>query len=234
MAKLLGIKQLFPRTANVETWDYVHKFGSCSLASAGSVWSAGGYYPWSALNVPQILFVSSTVNGDDGSVEIQGLDTNWQLLTETVSLAGSPSQITTTNTFRRVFRMIYSETNTGVITARTVSHAGTIVAQIDATKAQTLMAVYTIPSNKTGYLLKYTAGVAKGDDTHLQLFMRENQNNDFRIKSEIDLYQNNFIQDFSVPIKILPKTDIDFRVTQSAGGGNSRCTVNFDLVMDGN
>lgn len=234
MSNILGIKNLFTRSRRVERWEYIHKFGSCSLASDGSVWSVGGLYPWSALATPQILFVSSTNAGDNGTVEIQGLDTNWEPLTEIVSLDGSPSEVTTINPFRRVFRMKYSTTNVGAINARTISHAGTVVARIDATKAQTLMAVYTIPSNKTGYLLKYTAGVAKGDDTHLQLFMREDQNNGFRIKSEIDLYQNNFIQDFSVPIKILPKTDIDFRVTQSAGGGNSRCTVNFDLVMDDN
>lgn len=232
MANILGIKNLFTRSRRIERWDYVHKFGSCSLASAGSVWSVTGLYPWSALTNPEILFVSSTDAGDNDAVEIQGLDTNWELLTETVSLAGSPSQVVTVNPFRRVFRMKYSSTNVGSITARTLSHAGTVVAQIDPTKAQTLMALYTIPANKVGYLLKYTAGTAKGDDTHLQLFMRENQNNGFRIKSEIDLFQNNFVQDFSVPFRVLGKTDIDFRVTQSAGGGNSRCTVNFDLVLE--
>jgi len=231
MLGIHGLSDIKKRTDG-RYWSHIHKFGSTSAGGTGSIWSYGGLYPWSALDNPQTLYVSSTVgDGDDGSVELQGLDENWNLLTETVSLSGSPSETTTTNTFRRIFRMRYSATNVGSITARTVSHAGTVVAEIEPTKSQTLMAVYTVPAGRSGYLLNYTAGVGKGDDTNIELFIREKQTEAFRIKSEATLFQNYHRQEFSIPLELPPKSDIDFRSTASGGAGNSICTLNFDLVL---
>jgi hypothetical protein len=232
MLGIHGLSDVKKRTDG-RNWSHVHKFGSNGALSGSdeSIWSAGGLYPWSALSSPQTLYVSSTVgDGDDGSVEIQGLDSNWNILTETVSLAGSPSEVTTTNTFRRVFRMLYSSTNTGVITARTVSHAGTIVAQIDIGKAQTLMSVYTIPAGHIGYLLNYTAGVGKLDNADLSLYVRDGASGAFRIKSEMSIYESIQRQEFSVPLRFSEKTDIDFRAKGATG--NSKCTLNFDLVIN--
>lgn len=225
-----GIQGLSPFNKRKGVLSHIHKFGSNPALSGGpeSVWSAGGLYPWSSFDTPQILYVSSTVAGDEGTVQLQGLDSEWNLILETVSLAGSPSQITTTNTFRRIFRMIYSETNTGVITARTVSHAGTVVAQIDVGRAQTLMSVYTVPAGHTGHLLTYTAGVGKLDNADVDLFIR-NFGASFRIQSEMSIYESVQKQEFSVPLEIPEKSDIDFRATGTTG--NSKCTVNFDLVL---
>ena len=230
MLGIHGLSDIKKRTDG-RYWSHIHKFGSNGALSGSdeSIWSAGGLYPWSALDNPQTLYVSSTVGGDDGSVEIQGLDSNWNSLTETVSLAGSPSEITTTNTFRRVFRMVYSDTNAGVITARTVSHAGTIVAQIDVGKAQTLMAVYTVPAGRVGYLLNYTAGVGKLDYANLSLYIRDGGTGAFRIKSEMSIYESIQRQEFSVPLTLGEKSDIDFRALGATG--NSLCTLNFDLVL---
>ena len=226
-----GIHGLAPFNKRKGVLNHIHKFGSNGALSGSdeSIWSAGGLYPWSALDNPQTLYISSTLPEDNGSVEIQGLDSNWNLQTETVSLAGSPSEITTTNTFRRVFRMIYSETNTGVITARTVSHAGTVVAQIDVGKAQTLMAVYTIPAGNDGHLLNYTAGVGKLDNANLSLYIRDGGTGTFRIKSEMSIYESIQRQEFSVPLVLREKSDIDFRALGVTG--NSLCTLNFDLIL---
>lgn len=210
----------------------VHKFGSNSgLTSAGfeTLWSAGGLYPWASLDTPQTLYVSSTIAGDNGDVIVSGLDSNWNELTETVSLAGDPSEVTTTSLFRRVFRMEYSDTNAGTITARTVSHAGTVVGQIEIEKAQSLMAIYTIPAGHQGYLLNYTLGTGKNEDATCEIYFR-NIGQNFRIKNEGQVYQNSFTQQFPIPLSIGEKSDIDFRaITTNAGGGS--CFVNFDLVL---
>lgn len=210
----------------------VHKFGSNSglnNATFESLCSQGGLYPWSALDNPETLYVSSTVAGDNGSVEIQGLDANYNLLTETVSINGDPSQVTTTNTFRRVFRMKYSDTNTGVITARTVSHAGTVVGQIDAGKAQSLMAIYTIPAGYNGYLINYTLGTGKNDDASLEVYFRS-FGGSFQIKNQGQVFQSSFTQEFPIPLELGEKSDIDMRaITTNAGGGS--CFVNFDLLL---
>ena len=55
--------------------------------------------------------------------------------------------------------MTYDATNVGNIEARVTSASGTIVAQIDAGYAQTLMAVYTVPAGYTGYLVALDATI---------------------------------------------------------------------------
>lgn len=230
---MLGIQGLSQVQNRVDggKWSSIHKFGSNSGLSGAeeSIWSAGGLYPWSALAVPQILFVSSVDPADDGTVTIQGLDENWALLEETVSLAGSPSEITTINTFRRVYRALYTgATHTGLITIRTLSHAGTIVAQIDVGKAQTLMTVYTVPVGYIAYLIGYTAGVGKLDDADIFLYVGTDGQN-FRIKSEMSVYQSVQHQPFNIPLLFGEKTDIDFRAEGTTG--NSICTLNYDLVL---
>lgn len=233
---MLGITGLDPhRLPDESIWGHIHKFGSNPAlgGSSETIWSAGGLYPWSAFNTAQTLYVASDDAGDTGTVTIQGLDDNWTLITETVSLAGSPPQATTSNTFKRVFRMQYTDgayaQNAGDITARTVSYAGTVVAQIDADKAQTLMAIYTIPDNYVGYLINYTVGVGKNDDAFLSLYTKHNGSESFSIKSELNVYQNTITQSFAVPLRMRARTDIDFRATGATT--HSSCTVNFDVVL---
>lgn len=230
---MLGIQGLSQIQNRVDggKWSHIHKFGSNPALSGSeeTIWSAGGLYPWADLAVPQILFVSSAGANDDGTVTIQGLDQDWALVEETVSLAGSPSQITTINTFRRVFRALYTGgPNVDVITIRTLSHAGTIVAQIDAGKSQTLMSVYTIPAGHIGYLVGYTSGVGKLDNADVFLYVGT-QGQNFRIKSEMSVYQSVQHQPFTIPLQFGEKTDIDFRAKGTTG--NSICTLNYDLVL---
>ena len=231
---MLGIQGLSHVQNRVDggKWSSIHKFGSNPTLSGSeeTIWSAGGLYPWAALATPQILFVSSAGAADDGTVTIQGLDQDWAVLEETVSLAGSPSQITTINTFRRVFRALYTGVgpNADNITVRTLSHAGTIVAQIDAGKGQTLMTPYTVPAGHIGYLVGYTSGVGKLDNADIFLYVG-NQGQNFRIKSEMSVYQSVQHQPFSIPLTFGEKTDIDFRA--KGASPNSICTLNYDLVL---
>lgn len=215
---------------NDPKYSYIHKFGS-NLALAGtseSIWSAGGLYPWSSLTSAQTLYVLSTDGGDTGTLEIQGLDSNYTPLTETVTLTGVTT-VTTTNQFLRIFRMEYSDENAGTITARVTSGSGTIVAQVDIGTAQTLMAVYTIPRQKTGYLMNYTASTGKGDDASVDLYIRDPAINGFRLKSQTKIYQSSFRQEFTIPLVLREKSDIDFRATTTSA--NSDCIINFDIVL---
>ena len=216
----------------VEDFQSIHKFGS-NLAlsgSAESIWSAGGLYPWSSLATAQTLYFISTDSGDTGTLTVQGLDTNYNSQIKTYTLNGLTAVDSGSDTWLRVFRMSYADENAGTITARVTSGTGTVVAQIDAAKGQTLMAVYTIPAGFNGYLLQYTASVGKGDDVNLDLFIRDPAINGFRIKNELKLYEATFTQQFAIPMMLVEKSDIDFRgVTTNPG---SDCIVTFDLILD--
>jgi len=116
-------------------YTFEHKFGSNPNLTAGNqtIWTQGGMYPWAALDGDaQTLYIVSTSASDLDTIEIFGLDNNWELQTDTVTMTGQTA-VATNVPFKRIYRMIYDHTaqNVGTITARTVSGAGTVVAHID-------------------------------------------------------------------------------------------------------
>jgi len=225
-----GLEFLLQRHPLGQGNSHIHKFGS-NLALAGaseSIWSAGGLYPWASFATAQTIYAISTEAADTGTLEIQGLDENYALQTTTVTLTGLTAVDTGATTFLRIFRMQYTGSNAGTITARVTSGTGTVVAQIDPEVAQTLMAVYTVPAQTTAFMLAYTVGTGKGDDAHLKMFARE-LGGAFQIKNEMKSYQSTITREFPIPLRFEEKTDIDFRATTS--NANSDCIVNFDLVL---
>ena len=217
-------------------YTFEHKFGSNPNLTSGSqtIWTQGGLYPWAALDgVAQTLYIKSTSASDTSTLEVLGLDDNWSLQSETLTMTGTTA-LPTVNTYKRIYRMIYDsgDTNVGVITARTVSGTGTVVAHILAEVAQTLMAVYTIPAGYNGYLCKYTAGIGKNGDSNFRIYVRDNHygTSSFNIKSDINLYATTVSQDYTVPLRLIQKTDIDFRALTT--GNNFSATASFDLILD--
>lgn len=207
---------------------FEHKFGVNRNLVSGSqtVWTQGGLYPWSALDNPQTLYIISTSTLDTGTLQVIGLDANYLPLTETVTLTGQVAKATQ-NQFKRVFRMVATTTNVGTITARTVSGTGTVVAHMEAGRAQTLMAVYTIPATVNAYGTQFTVGVGKGGDASFSPYVRE-FGGAFRIRGEVELYQQTFTQTYTVPIPLGPKADIDIRALTSSN--NFPATASFDLI----
>lgn len=215
----------------VEDFLPVHKFGSNTNLSGSqeSIWSVGGMYPWSAFATAQTLYFISTDNADTNVLEVEGLDANYNLQTKEYTLTGTTAIDSGSDTWARVFRMYTEQEHAGTITARVTSGVGTVVAQIDASFAQTRMAVYTIPAGYNGYLLQYTAGVGKGNDVNLLLFVRP-FNCGFRVQNQSHLYQNTFTHSFALPLFMHEKSDIDFTGTTQTPG--SDCLVSFDLILD--
>ena len=209
----------------------VHKFGSNTdlASSAESIWSAGGLYPWSALDTPVVLYLISTSSSDTSNIYLEGLDENYLIQKETIVMTGLVAAVTT-KLWSRIYRMKYDDgtQNVGTITGRTVSGAGTVVAQIDVGIGQTLMAVYTIPADHRAFMVQYVASSGKNDDANVDMYFR-GFGGSFNIKSECRVYQSSHVQPFPVPLALDPKMDIDFRAsTQTAG---SDCVVNFDIIL---
>lgn len=213
---------------------FIHKFGANfdidTNTDPETVWTAGGLYPWSALATAQTLYVQSTSSSDTSELEIQGLDENYNQQTETVQMNGITT-VTTSNTFIRVFRMIYNHTavNVGTVTARVTSGSGTIVGQIDETYGQTLMCVYTIPAGYTGYLLCIDASLNKAEDGNIRVYQRP-FGRSFKVAHMAELFQNSYRYDFPIPLPFYEKCDLDIRLAE-VETNNTRCTANFDIVL---
>ena len=209
----------------------IHKFGANfdidQATDPESVWTGGGLYPWASLSSAQTIYCLSTSASDTTTLTIQGLDGNYDEITETVTLTGT-SAVTTTNEFIRIFRMTYDATNVGDITARVTSASGTIVAKIDVGYAQTLMAIYTIPAGHTGYILTGDATIDSNKNCQVMMYVRE-FGKAFRI-GHIAEATGHYRYDFLSPLAIPEKSDIDIRVDE-VSGNDTRVTANFDLVI---
>ncbi len=116
------------------------------------IWDLGGTYIWPAAgNADIVRLVSSAA--DVQPIEVQGLDITGALVVQTVTLTGVVPIALTTSLWR-VFRM----KNVGSLdiagNVRATDLAGTTsYAQITGDHNQTLMALYTIPLGKTGYMI---------------------------------------------------------------------------------
>jgi len=212
---------------------HIHKFGAVPAMSqnqTGTIWDVNDTnYPFSAFTTAGTLSVPAVDASDDGiSLTIVGLDENYDPQSETVSVS-STAATTTTNSFIRVFRAYTASTNVANIN---IQKGGTTVARVSAGKAQTLMAVYTVPAGYTAYLLKGTATCQAGADATGNLYIRYFGESSFRVghSFEVSGAGGQYVYDFGVAIKIPEKSDIDVRATVRSN--NARVTAAFDLILD--
>lgn len=217
---------------------FIHKFGAVPAMSngdTGTIWDKDDTpYPWSAFDTPGILTIATTTqNGntstlDNGkSITIVGLDENFNNQSETITISGSTG--TGTKTFARVYRAYVSDSLTNANQIR-VSRGGTEVLRISIGKAQTLMAIYTVPNGYHGYLTQCVASIQYGGDCTLDMFVRY-PGGPFRIghSGEVAGTGMPYHYQFTCPIMLPSKTDIDIRATVRSN--NSRVTAAFDVIL---
>ena len=208
----------------------VHKYGAV-FGTSGSGWStvwtaadtsASALYPWNT--AAGTITAVSTAGGDTGDITIQGLDTDYNFVEETLTLTGT-SPVAGSTIFHRVNRaFMHDNTNVGKIS---VKNGTAVVTEIAAGYGQTLQCFYTIPAGKTGYMMNIHASASKNQETVLSLFARP-FGGAFRAQTVMALYQNNQQMDFPVPLKFNEKTDIDLRVS---GAANATVASDFSIIL---
>lgn len=209
---------------------YIHKFGAVpamSNSTTGSIWDVNDtLYPWSAFSAASTLTIAGNVADNGLSITIYGLDANYNEINETVTLSAGAA--TTTKSFIRVYRAFCSPQNTNNVDIKVSS---TTVARITAGLAQTLMSVYTVPANYTGYLLQGTMSAQNGADATGNMFVRYFGQSSFRVghSFEVSGGGGQYLYKFGVPIAIPEKSDIDIRITTRSNNG--RFTAAFDMIL---
>ena len=157
---------------------FVHKFGNAGDIDTADnfvdIWdgtedaNANKNYTYSTS--ADIDKISSSDNGDTQDIEIQGLDTNYDLVVQTVTLTGQ-AKATLGTPLIRVFRMI-NRGSTNIAGAVYCYVDGTITLGVPQTNAdiraiinngnnQTLMALFTVPNGKTGYMRDFYGSLSK-------------------------------------------------------------------------
>lgn len=250
----MPIKEYFLEVSrgNIAGQSSVNKFGrnpEIDVASSADIYdngdATGGVASYPYLSSAETHNIASTSTNDDGSpagtgartVTVIGVDGDYNEISEVVTMDGT-TNVLTTNSYLRIYRMYVTTvgsvgTNDGEITA-TASSSGSISASILTGLGQTLMAIYTIPAGKTGYMYSYYAGM--GDtvstgDADVRLLIREN-NGSWQIKHYMGLIGagvSHFDHAFKIPIKIPEKSDIRINVHVTAN--NTTIGAGFDIIL---
>lgn len=214
-------------SGSVDGYGHIHKFGATDGdVTAGTIWdgnNAAVTYPYPANSV---IAISSTANSG-AAVLAEGLDANFENVSETINIGSTGSTV-----FSRVFRARMVDTNNDADVSLTMG--GTVVAKIIEDKAQSLMAVYTVPAGKTAYLIKTQMGSDKASTNaslKYTLIARDTDDgNVFQIKAiSYAAGGQNVVVEYPVPLKFEEKTDIRMDVLAASGG--QTCSAMFDIIL---
>jgi len=214
----------------VTNFSGVHKFGLNTAVGTSfeTIWDGNNTYTYPSSAGTATVTSSDTASDNTGTVEIQGLDSNYDFATETLTIGGSAS----TTSFIRVFRAIMKTANTGTsnVGTLTVTVSSTTVAQIRPTYGQTLMAIYTIPRKYNGYILQLDIGSSKDLENEIRLITKEIDNgNVFNTKSFITTRGGFMEKNYIVPVVLTEKTDIELIAKASA---TSAISGGFELILE--
>lgn len=244
--KLQSINTLEIARNNIKNYSGVNKFGENADVDTGTpedLWSQGETYTFST--TANIDTISSSNGGDTQDVTIEGLDVNFNLVVQTIALTGQTKKVIDTDLIR-VFRAyntngtnfigdIYIYITSATISAGVPTTASDIRAKIDAADNQTLMAIYTIPAGKTGYLMKYHVSLAKlSPATALTCSIRTRIFEEvFRVKdrgSAATTGATSYPRDFTIPLVLEEKTDVKIVIDTVTSNGTA-VSGGFDIIL---
>jgi hypothetical protein len=222
----------------------INKFGENNDVDSGAaedIWNQGGLMTYST--IADIDTISSSQAADSQQIEIQGLDSNYNLSTQIATLDGQ-NKVTISPSLIRVFRMknLSSTDLTGIvycyvdsaITNGVPNDTTKIRAIINATDNQTLMSHYTIPAGKTGFMSNFvtTIGRTITSVAHMHLNIRE-FGKSFAVKASFDLDSSStsiYLRKYEPYLKIDAKSDIKFTCA-SVTANNTVITAQYDLII---
>jgi len=222
----------------------INKFGRNSAVASGGteeIWDGSAAYVFPATALMTKL--SQTVNQaalTSDVVEIQGLDANWELVTQDVALDGTntTTAVDLGTPLIRAFRM---EVQTNVVTDSPIRLHNDAENQdyaiISVGNNQTLMAIYTVPAGKRAYLTRYYASVNPGGGApttmNIRLWARDNLNlYEKKLKHirGLDLdASSDFEHTFGPYLEFTEQTDIFITGETSAAAAD--VSAGFDLII---
>lgn len=193
-----------------------------------TIWDDGGNYVYPSSAVT--MSVVSTSSSDTMQVLINGLDANYEAISETVTLTGT-SAVTTSASFLRInSAAILTGSNVGDIN---ISNGGTKYAFIGAEIGTTQSSVYTVPAGHSIYLFRIdcTSGTVTGNK---YLYLRNVATNSAgrTLRVTEATFSENVSFDRQVPFKIDEKTDFHFECKSSSSTNEVSLFVEAILVRN--
>ena len=227
-----GFLRKFGRNADIDT-----------TTDPEDVWNGGGLYTFADDSGEQ-MYISSSDSGDNVSIKVFGLDSNFKSKELSVTLAGNTKTLIPDGVFSRVFRA-YNDDSTDLagdvyiytddsVSLGVPSTASKIKAKINQADQQTLMCVYTVPSGKTAQLVDVFGVCSKvtgvtNPAADMKLLVRE-YGKVFRTRLTFELTDSFYQHQFSIPMMIREKSDIVIRC-QTVKDNNTAINAGFDILF---
>jgi len=226
----------------------IYKFGQNSVVgnSVETIWQQGGLYSYPPSATTMTVSSSNTNDTSAGTgartVLISGLDEDYNEISETITLNGQTA-VTTTNSFLRVNRGIVltagsGGANAGIIYVGTGTVTTGVPANIYTTingdgTNQSLQAFWTVPANYNAYI--YQTNISTGNSSNTPavlntLLVARPHGGVFNTKEVIVITDGNHLQDYSFPITLTEKTDIEFRAESSSASVNFNVSASMNIL----
>lgn len=213
--------------------------------------TAGVYQTPAALTSLEIVSSSA----DDTSagtgartVYIEGIGTDWAVVSETVSMNGITA-VALANQYWRIYRW-YVATSGTYASSSASSHAGTLTLRVAAAgatwdtiglvdslgKGQSKIACYSVPAGKTLYVTSLDFSIESTKVVNLYMFKRENADDvsspysPMRLQREYDGLVAAVHVPLWPPLKFDAKTDLVFMGEVSSGTASVSCQFDGILV----
>ncbi len=196
-----------------------------------TIWDVGGIYAYPGSAVAMTVTTDAGTAADDNGVKVivEGLDGDYNEVSDEVTLAGAGTA-TTTQTFLRVFRSYVSGSQepTGNLN---ITNGATTYARITLGENQTLMAMWTVPAGYTGFLdhVNIATGTTNANQYVTAQIVQRQLGGVFRVMMKETLGSGG-TADFLIryPILVPEKTDVEVRAESS--GSNNLISANFSMI----
>lgn len=234
---------------NVPNYSIESKYGQNPDIDTGTepedIWSNGGNYTGQPIGgSAETITITSSSNNDTSAgtgartVKLYGLDGNFDLQEETVTLNGTAG-VTTVNTWRRMYLMEVltagsTGANQGTITARHTTTTSNIFATIQSGINQSAVSAITVPSGYTMYIVKAAIEIARanGSAGSATVSIRTRKEGEVYRAIRYKTITTNFSYDnrYEGAIILEEKTDFKFRVEQ-VSDNNTEASAEFEYIL---
>jgi hypothetical protein len=194
------------------------------------VWENATTYTYPVAATTMNLASSVNAGADlTATILINGLDSSYAPISETLTLNGTTNVVTTKSYLRINSMAVASGAPTGTITLKDLTNT-TTYAQITAAFGRTQMAIYTVPAGYTFYLSRvnaYTSANGNGADF---ITYRNQQISPSGVTTFTQ--QAPFVQEYSVQ-RVMPRPFVEKTDIQLQAKSSSATTYNVAISAEG-
>lgn len=219
----------------------VNKFGRNPDIDTATVpediWFLGGAYTGFPVGAAENIQVFSSSASDTGTLNVMGLDANYDRVSRTVTLTGTTPVTLPGGTMVRAHSGSYdagpgSAFNIGTITVRHATTTANVFLSMPPGRSQSNASAYTVPNGYRALLMRASGAILGGTTASADgsFWIREFGKSP-RLRRPFTMSQSaQFRDDVFGGLSLPSKTDIIARVTDCSAN-NVAATVRYDLLV---